>query len=168
MGESLVIGSRGQAPFDFLASYGWIVVLVVAVIIILPFFDGFNVFMPVGCSFNQWVLCEEFSADGENDRVELGVRNAYSQTLVDFEVGVVVKGEFCGEVYGGDGVSEPAGELSVGVVEKFVVDCSNLVELGVDDIKSGKPFIAHLEAKYRFKGQKALNTLEGKLLIVAE
>ena len=70
---------KGQAAMEFLMTYGWAILVVLAAIAALAYFGVLNPsrFLPETCQLPAGLVCVggKASVDGVNDRVELGFRN---------------------------------------------------------------------------------------------
>lgn len=79
---------KAQAASEFLATYGWAILIVMAALTVIVWF-GFlkpERYFPDSCLLIIGVSCEDFKVDGVNDVIAISVRNSGAEKFSRFEI----------------------------------------------------------------------------------
>ncbi len=160
---------RAQAAMEFLMTYGWAILVVLAAIGALAYFGVLSPsrFLPNRCDVGAGFSCTQFKVSTA-DNVQLDIQNNMGQDLAEANVTITDSGgtecfpEGSSGTYNSSGTVDNGDSIGGGLV---TVDCTTGVS---DPLQEGDRYQADLEIVYRISGQTVTHTVNGQLISEVE
>jgi len=170
---------KGQAAMEFLMTYGWAILVVLAAIGALAYFGVLSPdrFLPDKCTANPPFSCSEFKIDGTADTVMISLQANGGQDLTDVTVELSCDG-FASPAADGVMTVTPATSIGAGnswlngAAVQFDLDAAALgndaTDAGCDDAAAadlavGDRFKADYRITYTRSGENANHTTTGSI-----
>jgi len=85
---------KGQAAIEFIMTYGWAILVVLAAIGALAYFGVLNPgnFLPDRCTLSAGFSCIEFKVDGSSDDIKIRIQNNLGVDVSTVNVTITGKG----------------------------------------------------------------------------
>ena len=146
---------KGQAAMEFLMTYGWAILVVLAAIAALAYFGVLSPdrFLPEKCTMPSGIACLDFSVSGTS--VTLSLQNAagFDMTGVSVDINATPDPTCTASV--GD---TTAGNLANSQKDLYTITCTALPA-------SGQKFKATIEMDYTNAGTTLTHTKLGEIIV---
>ncbi|HLC55501.1 MAG TPA: hypothetical protein VJJ75_03115 [Candidatus Nanoarchaeia archaeon] len=128
------MGKRGQSSMEFLMTYGWAVLAIIAAVGALAYYNVFSPakYFPDECELFSQVECKAWKVS--SSQIEIVVRNEFGQVLSPFNI-TVISDEGCNGAFLG-----AASGLGDGEEEKMILACTTAI--------TGERYSATLNVSY--------------------
>ena len=148
----MITMKKAQAAMEFLMTYGWAILVVLAAIGALAYFGVLSPdkFLPEKCTLPSGIACIDYRL-ASSSSLEVVIQNAQGNDMYDVTAGIETATENC---------SSAMTDLLDGQKSVFVIDCA-------DDIQKGK-FKTPLTVRYTRADSAMNHTKVGEIIMNIE
>ena len=149
---------RAQTALEFLMTYGWAIIVVLAAIAALAYFGILSPdrFLPDKCTMAPGFFCAQYKIDGVNDKFQLELQNKFGVGVTDVSVNVTGRSPLiCSYLYTHTGPLD--NDEGTGLID---YPCD-----GLGDVTKGK---ADITVNYRKVTETVSHQIRGSLLGAVE
>ena len=84
----IMFRKKGQTALEFLMTYGWAIIVVLAAIAALAYFGILSPdrFLPDKCTMSPGVFCAQYKIDGTNNKFQLQIENKFGVGITDVNI----------------------------------------------------------------------------------
>jgi len=160
---------RGQAAMEFLMTYGWAILVVLAAIGALAYFGVLSPdnFLPERCTISPEFGCLEHQARSSDNAVSLGIQNNVGQSLAEVNISLVDPAD--GTTEWCRGVTGPAAGITNGQRVNgslIVLDCTSPTP--GTTLTADERLNANIVISYQESGSQLVHTRSGTLQTVVQ
>lgn len=83
-----MLRKKGQTALEFLMTYGWAIIVVLAAIAALAYFGILSPdrFLPDKCTMAPGMYCAQYKIDGNNNKIQLQIENKFGVGITDVNI----------------------------------------------------------------------------------